>query len=71
MDINTFHAFYDRVYGPLVRSEQLRDLSHKDAMELLILAFSRAECSLKKPEDKAVANRIRELWGNVLTAFLG
>jgi len=71
VDINTFHAFYDRVYRPLVRSEQFRELSYRDAMELLILAFSRAECSLKKPEDRAVASRIRELWGNVLTAFLG
>ncbi len=41
------------------------------SIELLLLAFARAECTLRSRRDRAAARRLREGWSGTLAAFLG
>jgi len=39
-------------------------------LQLLLLAAARAECALSSRAEREMAERLREAWSNVLTAFL-
>jgi len=67
MRLNTKHAFYEKVYSAL-QSEG--DHVCQRRWELVLLALARAECNLKKQSERRHARRLRELWSDVLTAFL-
>lgn len=70
LDINMRHAFFEAVYAPLSK----RDGDGKgtlQSIELLLLAFARAECTVRDRRDRAAARRLRERWSGTLAAFLG
>jgi hypothetical protein len=67
MRLNTKHPFYEKVYGAL-QSEG--DHICQRRWEVVLLALARAECNLEKSIEKRHARRLRELWSDVLTAFL-
>jgi hypothetical protein len=67
MRLNTKHPFYEKVYGAL-QSEG--DHICQRRWEVVLLALARAECNLEKTTERRHARRLRELWSDVLTAFL-
>lgn len=66
IDINALHPFYEQVYH--VASPDI--LRRVKGIELLLLAFGRAECALPARKDRVSASRLRQEWSRVLAAFL-
>jgi hypothetical protein len=71
MTMNTDHAFYEQFLTPPLRSGSLRSSEAIAPLELLLLAYCRAEIDLHKKLDRQIAKRIRECWGNALAAYIG
>jgi hypothetical protein len=69
--LNREHHFYQKVYQPLLGTGQVDPARALERVQLLLLAAARAECGLKSKEERRVAEKLRESWSNVLTAFLG
>jgi hypothetical protein len=69
--LNRDHNFYQKVYQPLFGSERVEPALVLEHLQLLLLAAARAECGLRSRVEKETAERLREAWSNVLTAFLG
>jgi len=69
LDINVRHAFFEAIYRPMLHREV--HLPPLRAVELLLLAYARAECALRAAHDRSVARRLRQRWGGALAAFLG
>jgi hypothetical protein len=40
-------------------------------LELLLLAYCRAESSLRRKSDKRIAQHLRERWAEALNAYIG
>jgi hypothetical protein len=70
LDINVRHAFFEAVYAPLSKRDG-EGMHTLRSIELLLLAFARAECTLRNRRDRAAARRLREGWSGTLAAFLG
>jgi hypothetical protein len=68
--INILHPFYDHVYSPLQSHRPLRNLEPLQVVELLLLAFARAECSLGNNTKREAAKVLRAKWSDALSAFL-
>lgn len=69
--LNRDHSFYQKIYHPLFGAERVEPALVLDHLQLLLLAAARAECGLRSRIEKEAAERLREVWSNVLTAFLG
>jgi hypothetical protein len=69
--LNRDHNFYQKVYQPLFGAERVEPALVLEHLQLLLLAAARAECGLRSRVEKETAERLREAWSNVLTAFLG
>lgn len=67
MRLNTKHPFYEKVYSAL---QNEGDRVCQRRWEIVLLALARAECNLEKQSERRHARRLRELWSDVLTAFL-
>jgi hypothetical protein len=71
MNLNTDHAFYEQLLLPLLGNRSIRSSEALAPVEVLLLAFCRAEIGLQKKADKEVAKHIRKRWGDALTAYSG
>ncbi len=71
MNLDTDHAFYEQLLLPLLEKRSVHASEAIAPVEVLLLAYCRAEIGLQNKNDKATAKRIRERWGNALGAFLG
>ena len=71
LTLNRDHHFYKKVYEPLSATRQVESARVLSQLQLLLLAVSRAECSLRSVEEKVAVQHLRETWSNALTAFLG
>jgi hypothetical protein len=69
--LNRDHHFYTQVYQPLLDAASVESSRALEQLQLLLLAAARAECGLNSKEERHVAEKLREAWSNVLTAFLG
>jgi len=67
--LNTHHVFYDQVYAKILSRGQVRSLEALEAVDLLFLAFGRAECSLRRGVAREGAARVRERWSTILGTF--
>ena len=70
LSLNSGHRFYDRVYDKLCHSENPHDRSCREAVELLLLAFARAESGFVRRQDRDVASKLKAKWSQALATFL-
>jgi hypothetical protein len=71
VQLNTRHAFYEEVYQRIKKQKSLPSCDALTLVELLILAYSRAELSVSSETASRYAAKLRFAWGEVLTSFLG
>jgi hypothetical protein len=71
MTVNTDHAFYEQLLAPMLKRRSIQPREAIEALELLLLAYCRAETSFYRKVDRQIAKHIRECWGNALTAYVG
>jgi hypothetical protein len=69
--LNTRHAFYERVYENVMSQAALKATDAVKLIDLLILAYSRAELSSASQTAQRYAARMRAVWSDVLTSFFG
>lgn len=70
MTINTNHAFHDQLLAPLLQHRVVPAADAVAGIELLLLAYCRAEASLRKGELR-IAQRLRHEWADALSAYIG
>lgn len=70
MTINTNHAFHDQLIAPLLQHRVVPAADAVAGIELLLLAYCRAETSLDKREER-MAQRLRQEWADALSAYIG
>jgi hypothetical protein len=70
LDINVRHAFFEAVYEPMSKRDG-ESVHALRTIELLLLAFARAECTLRNRRDRTAVRRLRQGWSGALAAFLG
>lgn len=68
--INKLHPFFENVYAPLRDHRTLRNVEPLQVIELLLLAFARAECSFGNSKQREIAAVLRTKWSDALAAFL-
>jgi len=68
--LNRDHHFYQKIYLPLLGGGRVQPSVMLEHLQLLLLAAGRAECALRSRVERSAAERLRESWSNVLTAFL-
>ncbi|MGD0779142.1 MAG: hypothetical protein ABSC05_40715, partial [Candidatus Solibacter sp.] len=71
MTVNTDHAFYEQLLAPLLQRRAVPPLEALAPLELLLLAYCRAESSLRRKSDKRIAQHLRERWAEALNAYIG
>lgn len=69
--LNTRHAFYEHVYENVLRQASLKATDAVKLVDLLILAYSRAELSTPSRTAQRYAARLRAAWSDVLTSYFG
>jgi hypothetical protein len=69
--LNTRHVFYEQVYSRIKNEKSVRSVDALKLIELMMLAYSRAELSLSTQTRSRHAAQLRFAWGEVLTSFLG
>lgn len=69
VQLNTRHVFYEQVYSRIKKEKSLRSQDALKLIELMMLAYCRAELTLKTGSRHAA--NLRGAWGDVLTSFLG
>jgi hypothetical protein len=70
LDLNEEHPFFRKIYRPLISSEDGQTKVFRDNLELLLLAFVRAEQTLRKGSKKRLIDQLRDIWSNNLGTFL-
>ena len=70
MTVNTDHAFYEQLLAPLMQRRVVRTSEAIASLELLLLAYCRAETSLYRKADKRLAQHLREQWAKALNAYI-
>jgi hypothetical protein len=68
--LNRDHTFYQKIYQPLLGADRVEPALVLEHLQLLLLAAARAECALRSKNEREMAEKLREAWSNVLTAFL-
>jgi len=71
LNLNTDHAFYEQLLLPLLGNRSVRPSEAITPVEVLLLAYCRAEIGLRKKADRDIAKNIRKRWGDALTAYSG
>ena len=71
VQLNTRHVFYEQVYLRIKKDKSLRSSDALALIEILMLAYSRAELSLSSETASRHAVKLRFAWSDVLTSFLG
>ncbi len=69
--LNTRHVFYEQVYERIKKQHALRSCDAITLLELLMLAYGRAELSATSGVAARHAAKLRSAWSDVLTSFLG
>jgi len=69
--LNTRHAFYEHVYVNVMRRTSLKPSDAIKFIDLLILAYSRAELAAASRAAQRQAARLRAAWSEVLTSYFG
>jgi hypothetical protein len=69
LSLNSGHRFYGRVYDRLCKSVNPHDRSCREAVELMLLAFARAESEMRR-QDLAATSRLKAKWSQALATFL-
>lgn len=69
MSINTDHPFYEQLLAPLLQGRSFRPADTFAWIELLLLAYCRAETTLQK-RDQRIAQRLRQQWADTLSAYI-
>lgn len=69
--LNTRHAFYEHVYENVKRQTSLKATDAVKLIDLLILAYCRAELSTPNQSAQRHAARMRTVWSEVLTSYFG
>ena len=69
--LNTRHAFYEHAYENVMSQASLKATDAVKLIDLLILAYSRAEMSAPSQTAQRYAARMRAIWSDVLTSFFG
>lgn len=69
MTINTDHAFHEQIIAPLLQQHSMRPSDAIEWIELLLLAYCRAETTLQK-RDIPIAQRLRQQWADTLSAYI-
>jgi Histidine kinase-, DNA gyrase B-, and HSP90-like ATPase len=70
MTINIDHAFHEQLLEPFLQHRVVPAADAVAGIELLLLAYCRAETSLQKG-GRRIAQRLRREWGDVLSAYFG
>ena len=70
LDLNEEHPFCRKIYRPLVASQSEQTRIYRDKLELILLAFGRAEQTLTKRDKNRFLDKLRETWSNNLATFL-
>lgn len=68
--INEGHPFYERVYAPIVRSDNLNAKDVYRHLELVLFAAARTECGLTDLQARNLARSMRVAWSEILATFL-
>jgi hypothetical protein len=70
MTVNTHHPFYEQLLAPLLQQRVVRPSDAVAPIELLLLAYCRAETTLRRA-DRLIAQHLREQWAEALNAYVG
>jgi hypothetical protein len=68
--LNEEHAFYKRIYAPIVHATDGSQKRFRQYVELLLFAAARAECNIPQEKKQQWARSVRESWSKTLAAFL-
>ena len=68
--LNQEHPFFECLYPRLGGTQDNKPIDFKTALELLIIAYARAEVSVVRNIGKQQIQQLRESWSNNLAAFL-
>jgi hypothetical protein len=68
--INEGHPFYERVYAPIVKSDDPNARDVYRHLELMLFAAARAECGLTESRARNWARSMRMAWSETLATFL-
>lgn len=71
MTVNTEHPFYEQLLAPLMQQRVVKPSDALAPLELLLLAYCRAESSLCRKADRRLAEHLREQWAEALNAYIG
>jgi hypothetical protein len=66
--LNEGHPFYSGAYVPLANGGGRR--SPLQCVLLLLMACARADCMLKRPKEREIMRRFRDIWSDTVAAFL-
>jgi len=69
--LNPEHAFYRKLYKPLVENDTKESQALRGQLDLLLLAAARAEASAAKQNDRDALSQFRKTWSDNLATFLG
>jgi hypothetical protein len=68
--INEGHPFYERVYAPIIKSDDPKARDVYRHLELVLFAAARAECGLTESRARTWARSMRMAWSETLATFL-
>ena len=71
VNLNTRHPFYEHVYDNIMKRSSMKASDAVKLIDLLILAYSRAEMSMSPKAAQMHAARLRKLWSDVLNSYFG
>lgn len=70
LNINECHPFYSSVYRQLACDGSSARGDTLQYILLLLISCARADCMLKKPKDREIMRRFRQVWSDAVAAFL-
>jgi hypothetical protein len=68
--LNPEHAFYRKVYKPLMDEESELARATRSEIELMLLAAARAEATASRESQRETLSQFRQTWSENLAAFL-
>lgn len=68
--LNPEHPFFQRVYRPLLESEEAKDKAIRSQIDLMLLAAARQETTLGDEDGLGIAEKYRNGWSDTLATFL-
>ena len=70
LELNEEHPFVAEIYLPSISEKKLYGTSLQSSIELLLLAFARAQEGLKNKDNEVPYEQLQEEWSDCLSTFL-